>query len=161
MEWLVHVAWKRVNTYVKGAHKLPIKGLQCCPARFVLSQSTMTSLNNVNYLWCPIPSWSLVRCPLWGVGYLWFHVRSGGRISLVPCPGVGWVGIPYPLGMPSPKDTLSPTSWNHKSGRYASYWNAFLFRRSLGTVWNIDFQIHLWAHQTVFCRAPLKVLGTA
>ena len=77
----------------------------------------------------------------------------GGRVSLVPCPfggrgGVGiqgrasrsigylgrsrvsrglcnW-GVGYPWGRVYPPDTLPPPPWNYKSGRHASYWNAFL-----------------------------------
>ena len=62
------------------------------------------------------------------VGYLWSH-------SL---PGCVWVGIPSPPakghGTRDPLHALEgtwdqryPTPRNHKSGRYVSYWIAFLF----------------------------------
>ena len=133
------------------------------------SQSTMTSLNNVNYrpptklqegnvftgvyLSTGRGRVSLVPCPFLVPGPMSF-LGEGVRVSLVPCP-LG-VGIPYTL--PAPGIPYPPHPRNNKSGRYASYWNAFLFRRCLGTAWNIDFQIHLWAHQTVFCRA-IKSIG--
>ena len=47
-----------------------------------------------------VHSWgraSLVPGPLSRVRYLWSHVPSGGKVSLVPCPflGVGYLGVGY------------------------------------------------------------------
>ena len=63
----------------------------------------------VGYLWYQVPSWSLALCPFhWTISflggrYLWSHVPSGrytpGYPSRLP-------QIPYPLGYPSPLDTL-------------------------------------------------------
>ena len=89
-----------------------------------------------------------------GLGYHWSQVPRvtmsflGGRVSLVPCLSGGGVvlasrsigylgrsrvsrglcnwGVGYPWGRVYPPDTLPPPPWNYKSGRYASYWNAFL-----------------------------------
>ena len=56
-----------------------------------------------------------------GVGYL--ERRAGGRVSR----RLGYPGVGYTSRYPSPLPR------NYKSGRYASYWNAFLFHlRKLG-----------------------------
>ena len=79
---------------------------------------------------------SLVLYSFLGVGYLWSHVLSGGipyLLGTLP-PWIPYPRIPNPLStlppwIPSPSDTLLPwltLSRNHKSGRYASYWNALL-----------------------------------
>ena len=61
--------------------------------------------------WYQVPSWSLSHVLSKGVGYLWFHVPSGeGGYTLPPV-------IHYPIA----------SSQNHKSARYASYWNVFLY----------------------------------
>ena len=62
----------------------------------------------LGYLWCQVPSWSLVPCPFWGLWYFWSHV---------PSEDVGCLSSPPKIPYPPP---------NYKSGQYASYWNVFL-----------------------------------
>ena len=60
------------------------------------------------YLWCQVPSWSMVPCPFWG----------GGRVSLVTCPMGG--GIPYPWDTILPPTTCGSTDqhpFQHVCGR--------------------------------------------
>ena len=80
---------------------------------------------------------------------LWSHVLSGveypgnmvsGGVTnhLYPIQrGVGYQGAPTLY--------LYPTPWNYKSGRYASYWNAFLFHflPPSNEVWGKVIFLHL------------------
>ena len=100
-------------------------------------------------------------CPEGGAGYLWYQVPSGGGHTKGVCPGVsmsrGWVcprggnvlfgrysppmGVDCMAGVwvvtPSPDtDTWDLGNYGIRStcGRYASYWNAFLWRHVI-SIW--------------------------
>ena len=85
------------------------------------------------YLGYQVPSrgWvSLVPRPFWG--YLWYQVpsRDGYAWSQVPSGGDGYVhgvGVCLGVGMWVPTPLVPTSSGGHRSGQYASYWNAFLF----------------------------------
>ena len=58
------------------------------------------------------------------------QVGGGGIFGPISFVGVGYPGVEY-LGV-----GVYPTiSRNHKNGRYASYWNAFLLVIRWGQVW--------------------------
>ena len=64
------------------------------------------STGGIGYLWCQVPSWSLVPCPFWG----------GGKVSLVPCSF--WGGYTLTPGYSPPYPTLPDTpllpTWDQK-----------------------------------------------
>ena len=86
--------------------------------------------------WCHFLSDYLVPCSFWEGGLCaWSHVPWGGGL----CPGgVSIEGGGHCLGGLCPGESLSgrppdrdPLRHTVKSGRYASYWNAFLFSNSI------------------------------
>ena len=85
----------------------------------------------VGYLWCQVPSWSLVPGPMsfWWVRYLWFHVPSGGGITC-PLDTLSLGTLPllrYTLPPEGTWDQRYPTPSPEPQKRYAPCKNAFLF----------------------------------
>ena len=72
----------------------------------------------IRYIWCHVPSWSLFPC-FFPRGWLYPAPRISYPLHTLTLPL-------FPRKRNGTRNTLAPTR-NHKSGWYASYWNACLF----------------------------------
>ena len=100
------------------------------------------------YVWYHFLCGCLVPCSLGGDICLWSHVPSRGSLSLVRCSFGGGLCLCSHVpsrGSPWQRPPWTEASWTEtpgqrppdspsfmvKSGRYASYWNVFLFKKNI------------------------------